>query len=68
MEIIFMLIVVSLAVALLFLGLFLFGIKSGQFDDLHTPSVRILFENKQIKETGTDYGKSGKSGSGAGTE
>ena len=61
-----MLIVVSLAVALLFLGLFLFGIKSGQFDDLHTPSVRILFENKP--ETETEYGKSGKPGSVAGTE
>ena len=59
MEIIFMLITVSLAVALLFLGFFLFGIKNGQFDDMHTPSVRILFENKTITETKKENGKPG---------
>jgi cbb3-type cytochrome oxidase maturation protein len=37
--------VVSLLVALFFLGSFLWAIKTGQYDDDYTPSVRILFED-----------------------
>jgi cbb3-type cytochrome oxidase maturation protein len=53
MEIIFMLIAISLIVAVLFLILLLKGIKGGQFEDMQTPAVRILFENK-LKTTETD--------------
>ena len=38
--------VVSLLVALFFLGSFLWAIKSGQYEDDYTPSVRILFEDE----------------------
>jgi cbb3-type cytochrome oxidase maturation protein len=31
--------------ALLFLGSFVWAVKSGQFDDTHTPSVRVLLED-----------------------
>ncbi|MFZ4426820.1 MAG: cbb3-type cytochrome oxidase assembly protein CcoS [Saprospiraceae bacterium] len=47
MTIIFILILVSLIVALAFLGAFLWAVKSGQYDDDYTPSVRILFDDKQ---------------------
>jgi cbb3-type cytochrome oxidase maturation protein len=47
MEIIYVLIVVSLIVALIFLSAFLWSVKSGQFDDDYTPSVRMLFDNKE---------------------
>jgi cbb3-type cytochrome oxidase maturation protein len=46
MTIIIILITISLTIALLFLGLFLWNMKSGQYDDTYTPSVRMLFENK----------------------
>ncbi len=49
MEVIFVLIAISLLMASFFLWLFFKAMKSGQFDDDYTPSVRILFENK-IKE------------------
>ncbi|HML84077.1 MAG TPA: cbb3-type cytochrome oxidase assembly protein CcoS [Bacteroidales bacterium] len=57
MEIIFVLIGISLLVAIGFLGTFLWAVKTGQYDDDYTPAVRILFddeidteEDKQEKE------------------
>lgn len=35
----------SLLVALIFLGAFIWAVKSGQFDDKYTPSVRILLDD-----------------------
>lgn len=45
MNIIFLLIIVSLLVALGFLAAFFWAVKSGQYDDDHTPSVRMLFDD-----------------------
>jgi len=45
MEVIFVLIAISLALAGSFLFLFFRAMKSGQFDDNHTPAIRILFDN-----------------------
>ena len=51
MKIIFLLIAIGLVLALGFLGAFLWAVKSGQYDDDYTPSVRILFdENKKDKK------------------
>lgn len=47
MLIILLLISISLGIALLFLGAFLWTMKSGQYDDTYTPSVRILFDEKK---------------------
>ncbi|MCR9286516.1 MAG: cbb3-type cytochrome oxidase assembly protein CcoS [Bacteroidetes bacterium] len=46
MKIIFLLILVSLIIALGFLGAFFWAVKSGQYDDDYTPSVRILFDDE----------------------
>jgi cbb3-type cytochrome oxidase maturation protein len=46
MKIIFVLIAVSLIVALGFLGAFIWAVKSGQYEDDYTPSVRMLFDGK----------------------
>jgi cbb3-type cytochrome oxidase maturation protein len=46
MEIIFLLIGISLVLAFLFLGSFIWATKSGQFDDDYTPSIRMLFDDK----------------------
>jgi cbb3-type cytochrome oxidase maturation protein len=47
MKILFILIILSLLVAIAFLSLFIWAVKSGQFDDTETPSMRMLFENKR---------------------
>ncbi len=41
----FLLIGVSFLVAFLFLVLFIWAVKSGQYDDNITPSIRILFDD-----------------------
>lgn len=51
MNIIFLLIGVSLIVAVLFLSAFLWNVKSGQYDDDYTPSVRMLFEDEGKEAT-----------------
>ncbi|MDF9796000.1 cbb3-type cytochrome oxidase maturation protein [Catalinimonas alkaloidigena] len=49
MSAIFLLIGISLVVAIGFLIAFLWATKSGQYDDDYTPSVRILFDEDQSK-------------------
>lgn len=49
MNIIIALICISLTVALIFLGAFLWSLKSGQYDDMYGPSVRMLFDDKKKK-------------------
>jgi cbb3-type cytochrome oxidase maturation protein len=48
MGIIYIMLIVSLVIALFFLSSFLWAIKSGQYDDDYTPSVRILFDDELI--------------------
>ena len=47
MTIIFFLIGCSILLALVFLGAFFWAQKSGQNDDLYTPSVRILLDDDE---------------------
>jgi cbb3-type cytochrome oxidase maturation protein len=47
MNILFLLIGVSLLAALIFLALFIWAVRSGQYDDNYTPSIRILFEDEE---------------------
>jgi cbb3-type cytochrome oxidase maturation protein len=53
MTIIFLLIGISLSVALVFLGAFLWAVKTGQFDDDYTPGVRMLFEDGVVDKQAT---------------
>ena len=50
MKIIFLLILLSLIVALIFLGAFFWAVQSGQYDDDYTPSMRMLFEDELKKK------------------
>ena len=47
MAIIAVLIGVSVVVASLFLWAFIWSVKSGQYDDDYTPSIRMLFEDQK---------------------
>ncbi len=49
MSVLFVLIIVSLVVAAAFLIAFIWSVKSGQYEDGYTPSVRMLFEDKENK-------------------
>lgn len=48
MSVIVILIFFSLVVAGIFLGGFIWAVKSGQYDDRYTPSVRILFDDEKL--------------------
>lgn len=50
MNIFYLLIGVSLLAAIIFLILFIRAVKTGQFDDTYTPSVRILFDDDEIAD------------------
>lgn len=54
MNIIFMLIAASLVIAVLFFILFVKSVKSGQYDDVYTPSVRMLFEDELVSKEKSD--------------
>ena len=49
MNIFYLLIGVSLFAALIFLGAFVWAVRSGQFDDNETPSMRILFDDEDTE-------------------
>ena len=50
MSVIIILIAASLLVAVGFLISFLWAVKSGQYEDDYTPSVRILFDDEAPKK------------------
>ncbi len=47
MEIIVLLISISILIALAFLWAFIWSVRSGQYDDSYTPSIRVLFDDKK---------------------
>ncbi|KRD10000.1 cytochrome C oxidase Cbb3 [Flavobacterium sp. Root901] len=46
MSVIYLLISVSIFVAVCFFIAFIIAVKTGQYDDDYTPSVRILFDDE----------------------
>ncbi|TVR82872.1 MAG: cbb3-type cytochrome oxidase assembly protein CcoS [Saprospirales bacterium] len=51
MGIIILLLLASIGIAALFLGGFIWALKSGQYDDVEGPAHRILFDDGTIDET-----------------
>lgn len=49
MSVIYMLLAISVLVAIVFFVAFVVSVRSGQYDDTYTPSVRMLFED-EVKE------------------
>lgn len=50
MSVIYLLLTISIVVAIVFFVAFILAVKQGQFDDSYTPSVRMLFEDELIKD------------------
>jgi len=49
MSVILILILASLAMALVFLAAFVWSVRSGQFEDTTTPSMRVLLDDPVTK-------------------
>ncbi len=50
MSVIYLLLTLSILVALIFFIAFIYSVKKGQYDDSYTPSVRMLFDDELIIE------------------
>ncbi|MBT8304362.1 MAG: cbb3-type cytochrome oxidase assembly protein CcoS [Bacteroidia bacterium] len=50
MSVIYILLSISIVVAVIFFIAFIIAVKNGQYDDSYTPSVRMLFEDELVKE------------------
>ena len=53
MSALFILIGISIFVAVIFLVAFLWSVNNGQYDDDYTPSVRMLFDNETESKKST---------------
>ena len=60
MGVIYVLLTISLVVAVIFFIAFIFSVKSGQYDDSYTPSIRMLFEDELVKPNENDSTESYK--------
>ncbi|MEP6844426.1 MAG: cbb3-type cytochrome oxidase assembly protein CcoS [Panacibacter sp.] len=47
MSVIIILLIASISIAALFLGAFLWSVKTGQYDDEASPPVRMLFDDEK---------------------
>ncbi len=50
MSVIYGLLAISVVVAIIFLIVFILSVRSGQYDDSYTPSVRMLFDDELVTE------------------
>jgi cbb3-type cytochrome oxidase maturation protein len=51
MGVILLLILVSLFVALVFLVAFIWAVKTDQYEDDYTPSIRVLFDDEKEEDS-----------------
>ncbi|MGA9239897.1 cbb3-type cytochrome oxidase assembly protein CcoS [Robiginitalea sp.] len=50
MSVIYMLLAISVLVAIIFFVAFIISVRKGQYDDSYTPSVRMLFEDELVEK------------------
>ena len=50
MSVIYLLIAISIILAVFFFFAFVRAVKTGQYDDDYTPSVRMLFDDELVKK------------------
>lgn len=54
MSVLFLLIPLSIVLAGLFLWGFFWAVRSGQYDDTHTPSLRVLVDDAPVNQPSND--------------
>ncbi len=57
MTIIYLLIAISVFVAVLFFIAFVMSVRHGQYDDTYTPAIRMLFEDELVHEDSNEQPK-----------
>ncbi|MFT4780404.1 MAG: cbb3-type cytochrome oxidase maturation protein [Flavobacteriales bacterium] len=50
MSVIYILLSISIIIAVVFFIAFITAVRKGQFDDSYTPSVRMLFDDELVKK------------------
>ena len=50
MSVIYILLSISIVVAVIFFIAFIYAVRKGQYDDSYTPSIRMLFEDELVKK------------------
>lgn len=53
MNVIYLTLIISTVVAIVFFIIFIYSLKKGQYDDTYTPSVRMLFEDEVVRDGDT---------------
>ncbi|MBL7966875.1 MAG: cbb3-type cytochrome oxidase assembly protein CcoS [Prolixibacteraceae bacterium] len=64
MSVVFILVFVAILMAGGFLVAFVWAVRSGQYEDTYTPSVRILFDDMVKKKEPEDRSQKNEKGSG----
>ena len=49
MELVYVLLPLAVALAGVWVGLFIWAARKGQFDDLETPAMRVLFDDPPVR-------------------
>lgn len=57
MNVIYLTLIISTIVAIVFFVIFILSLKRGQYDDTYTPSVRMLFDDELVKEKPSEKNK-----------
>ncbi|MEL6976415.1 MAG: cbb3-type cytochrome oxidase assembly protein CcoS [Bacteroidota bacterium] len=57
MSVIYVLLTISICVAIIFFIAFLLSVRAGQYDDPYTPSVRMLFEDEVTPQSSDEASK-----------
>jgi len=61
MSVIYLLLTISIIVAIIFFVAFIVSVRQGQYDDSYTPSVRMLFEDEIVEKEKKDQSESNNS-------
>lgn len=54
MDIVYVLLPIAILIAILALIAFIWAVRTGQFEDLKTPALRILFDDRPVKGSKID--------------
>ncbi len=58
MNVIYGLLAISIAIAIVFFIVFIVSVKNHQYEDTYTPSVRMLFDDELVKTDKSDSSSS----------
>ena len=61
MSVVFILVFAAIILASVFLVAFIWSVKNGQYEDTYTPSVRILFDDPEVKNEEEEKSRSDQS-------